>query len=303
MDWALRCKWLRYHALFKPLGRLPPPLAYRGAARIGHYDRNHQRDAYNAIAAGLCKAFPTQTADRGVLDGWLKHYFAMMARETLDVFCMAQVDRDHDPGIVRLAPGTLEALREAKRGGRGVIIAMAHYSRINMLLYGLALAGETLGMLTIAIDERNRDLDPVTRAYLHHKVGTLYRCIGGAWLTLADDLRGLYKVLSAGETMVILFDAFNPERAQSTLQAPFLGGMLTVTRGIERLAAKTGAAIVYGVAHERGWRIEAELRPLPAEPEAALRAAVVELERDVRAAPWSWWQWNILDAIWTAPGR
>ena len=63
-------------------------------------------------------------------------------------------------------------------------------------------------------------------------------------------------------------------------------------------ARKTGARLVYGVAVTEGHRVRASLRPLPDGAEAGLRAAVAELERDVRAHPWHWWQWNILDLVW-----
>lgn len=289
-------RWWRYHMLFRPLGQLPLPLAYRGAAWVGG------RDARNlplreAIGRGMCQIFPVQTADPHVLNAWVDGYFQMFARETLDVFTMPRISPASR--LVWLHPEALPVLDAAQQGGRGVIIVMAHFGRLNLLLLALALAGRRLGMLTIPVDERNPDLDAVERAYLQRKVGNLHARIGGPWITLEDNLRRLYDALKGGETLVILLDAFTPSDTTREPSA-FLGGQLQIPRGIQRLAQRTGAAMLYGVVHERGWRAEAELRALPGEPCEALTAAVDELALDVATTPWQWWHWNILDYIWTA---
>ncbi len=294
-------KRLRYHGLFRPLAALPPPLAYRVAGLIGHLDCRRNAAARAAIDQGLARAFPE--LPESVRGSWVREYFAMLARETLDTFTMPARTPTNSDGLLRLRPGSLEVLRAARGDGRGVIIAMAHYGRPNMLALALGLAGERLGMLTMAIDERNRDLDPVDRAYLERKIHTLLGFIQGSWFSLGDDLRQLYGALERGETLVLLMDAHTPERPQRRWTVPFLAGELSVPSGIARLAEYTGAGIVYGVAHQSGWGVEAELRRLPDQPEAALRAAVAELERDVRGAPWLWWQWNILELIWTPAAR
>jgi len=292
-------RWLRYQTLFRPLGVLPLPLAYRGAGWIGRWD-GRDPALRTLIGNGLRRVFPVQTREPATLDTWVDGYFRMMARETLDVYTMPRVHRDSH--LVDLHPQALAVLHEARRDGRGVIIAMGHYSRLNLLLLALALAGQRLGMLTIAVDQRNPDLNAVERGHLQRKVGNLHARIQGPWITLEDNLRHLYQALGRGETMIILFDAFVPgDTAREPL--PFLGGRLWLARGVERLAQRTNAALLYGVVHERGWRTQAELRALPGAPGAALDAAVAELARDVGNAPWLWWQWNILDYFWTPGGE
>lgn len=300
MNAAAMRRWMRYHGLFRPLARLPQPLAYRGAALIGDLDYRSVI-LRSVIADGLRRALPEETADPAVLNAWVRGYCRMMARETLDVFTMPRVHRGDNPGLVSLRPESLEVLAAAREERRGVIIVMAHFSRLNLLLLALGLAGQRLGMLTIPVDQRNPDLDAVERAYLQRKVANLHARIRGPWVTLADNLRHLYGALERGETMVILMDAFIPGDT-SRISLPFLGGQLQVAQGVERLARRTGATLIYGVVHERGWRAEAELRALPRTPEEALLAAVAELERDVGATPWQWWHWNILDYIWTPGG-
>jgi lauroyl/myristoyl acyltransferase len=292
----LLAKNLRYYGLFRPLAGLPLPLAYGAAGLIGRFDCRRNAAARAAVERGLQQAFPDLARVERVV--WTRRYFEMLAREMLDVFTMPARTPVNSERLLRLRRGSLEVLHEARGGGRGVIIAMAHYGRLNMLLLALALAGERLGMLTMVTDERNRDLDPVDRVYLDRKIRTLLGFIRGSWITLGDDLRRLYQALEAGETLVLLFDAYDPER-RIRPTAPFLGGELGLSSGIARLARRTGARVVYGVAHQPGWSVEAELRRLPDDPGAALAAAVRELEHDVRAAPWLWWHWNILELIWT----
>lgn len=287
---------LRYYGLFRPLAALPLPVAYRAAGLIGRCDARYNAPARAAVRKGLAQAFPRRPAVE--LDDWTRRYFQMLAREQLDTFTMPVRTPANSADLLGLRAGSLELLRAARGGGRGVIIAMAHYGRINLLLLALALAGERLGMLTMVIDQRNRELNPVDRAYLYRKNRTLLDFIRGSWITLGDDLRALYRALARGETLVLLFDAHTPERRQRHRAVPFLDGELRVPVGIARLARHTGARVVYGVAHQHDWRVEAELRPLPEDPDAALRAAVAELERDVYHAPWLWWHWNILELIW-----
>ena len=297
MDRRLLSRWLRYYALFRPLALLPAPSAYRAAAAIGRREGLHSLAMRQTVAAGMRQLFPA--ADEKEMERWLDNHFAMLARETLDVFVMPRLTPANSRPLLRLAPGALTLLQDAKADGRGLIIAMSHYGRVNMLLLALGLAGQRLGMLTMVTDRRNPHLDPVERRYLQRKIHTLLGFIKGRWVTLGEDMRVLYRALEQGETMVLLLDSFTPERSQKKLAAPFFGGHLSVTRGIARLAERTGARVVYGVAQEHCWQVEAVLRPLPEQPEAALVMAVQELERDVRATPWQWWHWNILGAVWS----
>ena len=225
----------------------------------------------------------------------------MLAWEMLDAFYMPRFNLRRGDELIQLHPQALSRLQAARSGGKGVILALCHYGRLNMLALRLALAGEEMSILTMVTDERNTDLDRLQQRYINRKVATLMRFLGGRWITLADDLRALYKELQQGSTLVILLDAYTPERTQQKIQLPFLGGHLTLSAGIQRLAERTGAQIIYGVTHERSYKLQAELRTLPAEPELAMIAAVQELERDVLAAPWLWWQWGVLDGLWAAP--
>ena len=287
--------WLRYNAVLRPLASLPMPLAYRLASQLGRYDQWRQPGPRGAIghALGLMQGQLHDGRGEGVAQ-WTRSYFAMMARETLDVFNLPRLDRTNIASLVSLTG--LEQLDAAREEGRGVILVMAHYGRLIMPLAALGLSGRPLSMLTMAVD-RNPDLDPVQRTYLKRKIGNLLTHMGGRWISLEDDLRGMYQALRNGETLVMLLDAWMPHFGKQ-IEIPFLGGQLSLPSGIARLAQKTGAAMVYCAAHERDWRIEGVLHRLDDTPEAGLRGAVRLLEEDVRSTPWAWWQWTIFQHIW-----
>jgi lauroyl/myristoyl acyltransferase len=288
-------KWLQYNAVFKPLARIAPRHSYPIATRLGQrfFDPDGQLRAY--IANEMTRLMPDSPA--AIRDDWAAVFCEVRGREILDTYVMRRLHHLRDQPVVTLADGTLDVLRDARKGGRGVILTLAHYGRVNMMLAGLGLAGERLGMLTMDIDAPNPALDEVERAYLKVKVQALQNCIKGPWLTLGGAVRPLYETLRRGETLIILFDV-PVDGSTQTKSVPFFGGSLTISRGIERLAQKTGAQIVYAVAKEQDWHVITELRALPENPGDALVAAVGELERDVRSTPGLWWQWGLLDALW-----
>ncbi len=288
----------RYRFLYPALARLPLPLAYGSTALVGLTDWLCRPRVRRAVAAGLARVWPRAAVEPRWRHGVLRRHFVMKSWECLDTFVMA---RRPDRAAALVTTDGLEPLRRAREGGRGVILVMAHYGRVNLHALGLALQGEKLGMLTMNIED-NPELDPVERNYLHFKAGTLHRFLRGRWVTIGGSLRELYRELERGETFVILLDAYVPGWEKRALSAPFLGGRLALPSGILRLARRTGARLVYAAAHGRGWKVRGVLTELPVEPESAFQAAVRCLERDVRRAPWLWWQWPIMEGIWR-PGE
>jgi KDO2-lipid IV(A) lauroyltransferase len=286
-------RWFRYFVVFRGLSWLPERAAYRLANCVGDFDRRRQSGHAEAVAAGLRLAFPTQS-DALIAD-LVQANFRMLAREVLDVFYLSRRSAS-DLGKV-FFPSGFEVLERAGQERRGTIIAMAHYGRPIMLSTALGLAGFRVGMLSQAVDERNPDLDAVEQSYLQFKMRHTVAQAGGPWITTRDNLRSLYEALAQGEILIIMLDVAEPDPAKC-FEAPFLGGTLAVPNGILRIAQKTGARLVYGVARDRDRAVAAELRPLPEAPDAALTAAIRHLEGDVLAAPWQWWQWYHLKHVW-----
>ncbi len=186
--------------------------------------------------------------------------------------------------------------------GKGVVLAMGHYGRPIMLSTQLGVLGCKIGMLTQTIDERNPNLNAVERSYLARKMRIVMDAAGGRWLMLDDSMRLLYSGLKSGETIIMMYD-LHEANPSSMLELPFCGGTMRLPRGVERVAERTGARVIYGIARDKGRRVEAELRKLPQNPQQALIAAVKELEKDVQAAPWQWWQWPLYDHAWAPPQK
>ncbi len=276
------------------------PMAYGLAAGVGRLDYWRCPAARRAIARGMGQAFPDllDHPDRQAL--WLQRHFALLAREVLDVYTMGRLTKGSPQYLMRLDPDALALLRREKAAGRGVVIAMAHFGRVNLLLLALSLAGESLGMLTMPFEDPALDLDDAERRHLRRKVYTLLEFIQGPLITTNDNLRHLHRALEARQTLVMLFDIpFYPDHRLH--RSPFLGGTLGVPNGIERLVVRTGAQLLYGRAVERGWQVDVSLEPLPTP--GGLAAAVALLERDVKRWPWQWWQWGVFPALWTASGE
>lgn len=291
----------RIHHAYPLLARLPCPLAWRAATRLGRWHPTEREQARIAVKNGYLRAFPHLAQQPDLLEHWIQGYLDLFARETMDVYCMPRLHAKNVHDHIQIS-GT-EHLDEAQRKGQGVILVLNHYSRLIMLLVGLGLLGYRQSMLTMRIDTENPELTPAMRAFLRTKVQRLLGFIGGQWLSLGDNLRPMVEGLRAGEIWIILADAHNPHISEWR-DYPFLGGTLRLSRGIERIARKTGARLIHGVTHEHAPdRLACELRALPPDPAEAMTTLVQQLEHDVITTPWAWWHWNILDYIWTpAPG-
>ena len=288
-------KAIRVLGVFPLISLLPLPTAYSIATLIGKLDAGRDTPYLQGLSAGLKRCFPDLADRPQMLKQWLKNHCCMQAREMLDAYV---IGRQTGRSIGRLSEiSGRQYLTHALEKGRGVIIVLSHYSRLNMLACTLGLTGQQTGILSQAVDRRNPFLDWVDRTYLQNKLRIYYRITKGTGVTLEDDLRGIYRALKANEAVVILLDAYNP-RLRRFREYPFLGGTLSLPTGIERISGATKAALVYGVVKESGWRVKAEIRPLPGTGAEAMAQAVRELEQDVSERPWEWWQWGFIKTMW-----
>ena len=281
------------------LAQLECSLAWRTATRLGRWNAHERKQAIVAVQNGYLRAFPELANDPLTLQTWTQRYLDLFARESMDVFCMPKLHADNVDHYITLHG--IDLLHDAQREGQGLILVLNHYSRLIMLLVKLGLMGVRMNMLTMRVDNNNPELSPVMREFLHTKVQNLLKHIGGEWLSIGDNLRPILQGLKRSEIWIVLADAYMPH-FDDWREYPFLGGQLRLSRGIERIAAKTGARLIYGVTHETSQaKLNCELRSLPTNPEDALASIVRELEKDILATPWEWWQWNILDYLWS-PG-
>lgn len=284
----------RRDLVYPLLAHLPASLAYPAAARLGIWSRAERKGALEAVCNGLARA-GLEMRDTVSGQDVAEAYLGMLARETLDVFRMSTWAGAELEAMIEV--DGVELLEQARARGQGVILLLAHYGRLLLLMLALAHRGHPMGMVTMRIDRDNPDLDLALRKYFERKIQSVLTHIGGPWLMVGDSMRPLYDGLRRGGVWVVLMDAYIPGTPNMG-EFPFLGGTLCIPRGVQRIAERCGARLVYGVTREDRKPIRAELRDLGADPAQALARAVAELEHDVRAAPSQWWQWNILEYIW-----
>lgn len=289
----------RLRITYPTLAKLPPVVAYAFADLLGRRDARSNNDLRVALGNGFDKAMPGLTAD--ARENLIREQALMLSREVMDAWLLPRLDARTLGSMVTV--DNVAALEEARSEGKGVLLIMAHYSRLVLLLAALGARGFEMGMLTMRIDEANPDLLSCERRYLSRKVSALRAMLRGGWVSLGDPMRPLYEGLRRGEIWIVLLDAYHSEFGRQ-MDYPFLDGELSLPSGIDRIMAKTGARAVFASVRENGpRRLRGRFTRLPDDPASVMAAAVSELEVDVRAAPAQWWQWNILDYLWNRGGR
>ncbi|MBL8718332.1 MAG: hypothetical protein JNL79_20290 [Myxococcales bacterium] len=194
-----------------------------------------------------------------------------------------------------------ERFDEARRLGRGVIVATAHTG--NWDLVACACANETkLAVITRRLSARGLDaLWQDTRA--RRGVDLLPAPDGGVLAAARARLAG-------GAAVAVLVDQ-DPERTHGVVFAPFLGEEAAHDTLPATLAARSGAPLVLALGGRRGGHhvtIEEVFVPPPRAGRAWIdettRAMAARLEAYVRAAPeeWLWMhrRWKTQRATTTA---
>lgn len=299
MNAAQRRRDIRLRYAYPILSSLPLGLAYALTDVLGGRDARHNDDLRIALTNGFTRAWPEIAP--ALREDLIREQALMLAREVMDAWLLPRLDAQTLAAMVAI--DDLAPLDAARAEGRGVLLVMAHYSRLILMLAALGARGYGMGMLTMRIDAANPDLLPSEQGYLARKVAALRAMLRGGWVSLGDPMRPLYEGLRRGEIWIVLLDAYHPGFGRQA-DYPFLDGVLTLPSGIDRIMAKTGARAVFASVRETGpQRLHGRLVRLPDEPEQAMPAAVAELEADVRTAPAQWWQWNILEYLWRRGGR
>lgn len=290
---------LRHRLIWPLLARLPKAFAYRLADQLGRMDwaadfylAPHRVRQWRA-AFGQCIAdMPQHTVDE-----MGRHQAQLLARDTLDAYRLSRLTPSDLQS--QYAISGLEHLRAARAGGRGVVLAIAHFDRFFALAPGLGGHGEPFAMLTTPIDQTNPEYaDPVVFAYWLRKMRDTVAHSRGPWVTTQDSLREVYRLLAQGHVVLVAFDG--NESIGVRQPYAFFAGELNLPQGMVRLLEATQAAAVYASVHSQpdsAARVEIRIRPLSAHPPQAMHEAVNYLEHDLKQSPSAWWQWRSLPAF------
>lgn len=208
------------------------------------------------------------------------------ALETLRIWTRPRAD---NLALVRAVHG-LEVLEAAERGGHGVIVIAPHFGNIELVVEFMA-ARRAFSLVYRAPSKRVGDL-------------FLRRARGGANVLLvpaeSNALRPLWKALAAGGTVGITPDQ-QPKLGAGDF-APFFGKLAFTPTLVPKLAARSGAALVFAYAqrHENGFELHLEVgdpRIGDADLAVAMAALNAQVEaiarRDFRQYQWSYKRFTI----------
>ena len=287
-DWLL--DWV-----FPSLAHIPTTLPWWLAAKIGRERGAERRHLLRWLESRFAQIFPQASSSDHA--HWARAHLDMLAQEMMDAMAFHRLGRPGGPSIDVAGLGHVQRLREQ---GQGFILVLNHFDRQLAAPVALAQQGIHTHVLTMPVLD-NPELDDAHRRFLLRKVRGYAEVTGGNWRTTNEGLAPVLEGLRAGQGWVIWADAWQPG-FKRLRRHPFLGGRLTLTTGIERMARFTNVPLLHAATYSGGsGRLRVAVEPLPPEPQLAIDAVVARLERDVRERPWAWWCWGQWDQMWSPP--
>ena len=200
-----------------------------------------------------------------------------------------------DPWLHVRADGT-EALTEAAREGRGVLLVSAHLGNWELVPAVVARCG-----LPVAVVARPLGTPRLERRWLAFRersgVRTLLRGEAGSGMAAARWLR-------AGRVLGCMMDRTGLSRR---LLVPFMGEAMYVPLGPAELAARAGSAVVLGTAErlpDGGACVRFRRLAMPSGPSPApiARAIAQALEEEILRRPEDW-LWIYRRQAWLNPAE
>ncbi|MBU0655677.1 MAG: lysophospholipid acyltransferase family protein [Gammaproteobacteria bacterium] len=295
MRWRPDTFSIRYKLLFPAYAHLRPALGYRLAAGQAAIFRQRRQAEESVIRTQMQAALPDATAAQ--LDGWLDDYYRMVEQEALDTWYL-----QHQPisDIVELHG--FEAVAEARRQGRRVLLTGGHFGRFWMAGPAMRALGHTTGTITRdGGDENIHGLHPAEYRHRLFKLQRLQQALGGPFLVEGNDLRPLYRALDK-HLIALIFDVPYPNGHSGSVTVPFLGSRIGLPAGIYRIAKKTEAVVAPFFMRDQGnGRVSAEfsalLDPDDHNEPAMMRQLASQLETRIRENPGHWWLWPALPLL------
>lgn len=284
-----RLRWV-----FPLLGRLPTTLPWRIAGWVGDAPLQQRAVLHDWLAALFARVFPAASPTQCLR--WARSHGALLAQEKVDAMAFARLGRAGGP------QATITGIEHVQRhvaAGRGLILVLNHFDRPFAAPVLLARHGIQSHVLTMPV-RNNPQLSLAHRQFLLRKLQNYTSQTGGLWQTTDQPLRPLYESLQAGQTWVILADAWRPEFKRLRAHR-FLGGQLMLPTGIERMAQALQVPLLHVSTYsEQPDRLRIWIRTLPENPRRAIDLVVHQLEHDVRERPWAWLQWGLWHHMWQA---
>ncbi|NOQ63036.1 MAG: hypothetical protein GQ582_00815 [Methyloprofundus sp.] len=289
----------KYDYLLPFLAKLPQTLAYRLVSLYGKVESAEKQLEREQVLQQMQQVFTDRS--EAELKQWVDYFMSMQAREMLDTeFFQGLHDDKKIDAFVRFHQH--EALLEARKQGRAVLITTGHIGRYWMVGVGLDRYGISMGTITRDGGEENtHNLPEKEFQYRKKKLKALRDRMKGPFLVEGDSVRPIYRALE-NSVMTLLIDVPHVEPQNGSIELPFLGRTARFPVGIAKIARKTNALIFpYYVAESRHGL---DLTFYPALEATELTDAEIMqhlvslLEQQIMAHPEQWWLWPALPIIW-----
>jgi len=182
----------------------------------------------------------------------------------------------------------IDALLEAQKQGRGVIILTPHFDSYCTGAILMAMQGVTLNAMTTE-QIRNPLVHPAIQTYFKNKFKAMESYFnGGKIVCYEDNIRFFYQRLKSGEAVLMGADLPAPE--QAFIAVPFLGERRKMAEGPIRLAEKTGSLITaYTCYYRSPGRYELCLTPLYEVTPENIESLYEILTENITHNPERWW--------------
>jgi KDO2-lipid IV(A) lauroyltransferase len=284
--------FIEYRVFYPLIALLPRTLAYKAASFKGILAGRFCEKTLANCEQGLNQCFVDNTQhNRAVAVAQLR----MLAREKLDVYLIPKMTQSNIEDYIKFVG--LEYYVEAKKTGRPIILYTAHFGRLIMPLIALGLLGYDTSPLTAPLQGTKSEL-----WYLQKKLKVMHSAMKGTFVNTNESMRSLYKVLSNGETLIVLVDV-PPVPGQAYYEVDFLGGVAKFPKGIVRLANKLDALLVpYFTMEDQGYLCGEFLPAIETkglQNEELVAKLLIPIEEKIQQYPEQWWMWPWIFAFWT----
>ena len=222
-------------------------------------------------------AYPEKTAaEREVI---VDEVFRSIARLLYTFARFPQIHRENVSQWIRYEG--LEHYLEAKKAGRGVLVATAHFGNWELSAFAHALMTEPMHVMIRPLDDPSIDRLVETRRQLS----------GNQLISKREAARAVLKALQQNQAVGVLID--QNTSADEGVFVDFFGIAACANTGFAKIAAHTGAAVIPGFAVWSEKEHRYVLRFYPPVPITGDVTAVTQrlharLEEVIREAPGQW---------------